>query len=167
MKASAAVLFFVLTFPAFPQAAATDSPSAMPVLIEEIRQLRQALERAALLTPRITIVLQRVYVQQNLVSGLQSQLEGVRESIARTPPFDETGLRLSMEASIPAEQKKLIEEGIQRQKAQFEQERQAQREREVELSARLRTEEARLRELDARLDALDRLLGQPSGVSVP
>ncbi|MBL8215649.1 MAG: hypothetical protein JNK87_33315 [Bryobacterales bacterium] len=152
------LVVWLCVLPAFGQPAGCPEQTSS-ALLQEVRQLRQTLERSALLTPRITILLQRIYTQQSEVSSLRNQLEMTRESMTRMAQPDL--LLPPPEVNLPPDQRKLIEENIKQQKAQMERELQAQRLKETELAAKLHTEEGRLQEWNDRLETLERMLGEP------
>lgn len=151
------IVVWLWVLPAFGQAASCPE-GATAGLLQEVRQLRQALERSALLTPRITILLQRIYTQQSEVSSLRNQLEMTRDSMTR---MAQPELMMPvLDPNLPPDQRKVLEESLKQQKAQLERELQAQRLKETELAAKLHTEEGRLREWNDRLDGLERMLGE-------
>jgi hypothetical protein len=138
--------------------AATDA--TIQALLGEVRQLRLALERSAVVSPKIQTVLWRMQWQQDVVTRVSQELEGVKNMMEQPQPDMEANLRMA-EQGMPPEQRKFIEEEIKRNKARVEEEKTRQRVRESELTTRLRAEQAKLDELGTRLDALERALEAP------
>jgi len=134
--------------------------ATIQALLSEVRQLRLALERSATATPRLQSLLQRMQWQQDTVSRLSGQLEGLREQLAQPLPEFDLSLRMT-EHTMPPEQRKMVEEELKKNKARFEQERTQQRARESELASRLQAEQAKLNELSDRLDNLEKSLEAP------
>lgn len=144
-------------------AAVAQTPSASEAAVQqltaEIRQLRLILERSAVVTPRITVMLHRIELQQAEVQRISGQLEGIRMQLNAPSGFPDEAQIQVMEASVPAENRKLMQEQMKKQKERWEQEHERLRAQEVDLAGRLRTEQSKLQEMNDRLDALDRLLG--------
>ncbi len=147
----------VLAFAARTLGAETPVEAALKALVIEAKELRLSLERTTLVTSRVYVTLQRVQVQQEEVTRLSRELEGLRDMITRMATQDaDSNMRLP--EGIPPEQRKMVEEEMKRGKARFEAEREANKAREADLASRLRTEQIKLSELHEKLDALDRIL---------
>jgi chromosome segregation ATPase len=155
--------------PAAGQSASADA-STIQALLSEIRQLRLALERSALLGPKLQLTLQRMQIQQQNVARISTQLEALRKEI-------------SAEASVPARaaedlvaiEQKISEETDPSRKKAWEDQRTILkrlasrvdvdpqlRARENDLAAALRTEQAAMAELNEKLNALERQLDAPA-----
>jgi hypothetical protein len=144
----------------FSHAQGQASDATIQALLAEVKQLRMALERSAVISPKIQSVLWRMQWQQDVVMRTNSELEGLRSQISQPLPDFESNFRMS-EQQIPPEQRKLIEEEMKRNKARFEEEREKMRVREADLSSRLRVEQAKFSELSDRLDAMEKALEGP------
>jgi hypothetical protein len=136
------------------------SDGTLQALLGEVRQLRLALERSAVVSPRIQTVLWRMQWQQDVVSRVSQELEAVKNIMEQPLPDMEANLRMA-EQGMPPEQRKFFEEEAKRNKARMEDEKARQRARESELTTRLRLEQAKFDELSTRLEALERALEAP------
>jgi hypothetical protein len=123
-------------------ARATDSVT-MQALLEEVRQMRAALERFGLVVPRLQLAAQRLQSQQDRLATILKELES--ESGQSSDP----SRRKEMEAIA----KRMAGE-MERQNSRMQQESSL----ETDLSLRLRQEEIRLRELSDQPDALEKTL---------
>jgi hypothetical protein len=160
-----------LTAPVAAQTSNSSSPvptQEAPItreVVNELQQLRQAVERSNLNQYRVTIAIERLRLQQELVTSLNRDWEGLRQSVAN----HQTGRMMMAERLKELEQvfnnaadpqhRKTLEEEQKQVKAQLgrlEQLEQSERVRENELRARLDAERGRLNELNERLDALER-----------
>lgn len=63
-------------------AQSTAEAPTIQVLIAEVRQLRQALERSAVVVPRMQLAMQRIQLQDQKAARVSAQLETVRREIA-------------------------------------------------------------------------------------
>jgi chromosome segregation ATPase len=158
-----------------PAPAQTNSnDSTIQALLIEVRQLRQALERSAVVAPRIQVTLQRIQLQQDQVSRLSRQVEDVRDRIAQSASDTAratTELKLSegrLEKELDPLRRKTMEDELRAKTSHLESFREQQsvdeekqRARESELSGRLRTEQGKLDELNDHLNVLERLLESP------
>src|SRR5207245_10870136 len=72
---------------------AQTSDSAIQALLDEVRQLRLAVERSAVMAPKIQMTLQRMQLQQDSVSRASRQLEDLREQLAKSAA-EEAGVAL-------------------------------------------------------------------------
>jgi hypothetical protein len=154
--------------------AETNSDATIQALLVEVKQLRLALERSAVVAPKIQVTLQRIQLQQEQVSRMSRQSEDLRDRLAQTAldntrvaaEIKQADARLTQEPD--AARRKVLEEEIRAATNRLEMEREqraiheaSQRARESDLSDRLRTEQAKLDELNERLNALERLLESP------
>ncbi len=134
-------------------------------MVNELQLLRQAVERSNLNQYRMTIAIERLRLQQELVTQLSRDWEGLRQSVAN----QQSGrlmmaerlkdLEQSLNSATDPQMRKALEEELKQHKAQigrFEQMEQNERARETELRVRVETERGRLNELNERLDALER-----------
>jgi len=152
--------------------AQTSSDAALQALLTEVRQLRLALERSAVVSPKIQMTLQRMQLQQDAVARASRELEDVRNQLSRFAAEREhmsaelagTEARIAREQDVV--QRKGLEENAKRLKGMLE-ERASQtgesqwRARESEMAGRLATEQGKLSELNERLNVLERSLEAP------
>jgi len=137
-------------------AAALGAQSADPTLqslLAEVHQLRLALERSTSIGPRIQIVVERMNLQQGVVSQLAKQAEDAKREVEMMTPVvgQSTGRSRELESELtsqsdPANRKK-IEAELRELKAQAErmqQMEQAARTRIADTQNRVRTEQANL-----------------------
>lgn len=154
-----------------------DNGQPIQALLNEVRQLRLAIQRSNLNTYHAQVTLERLRIQQQIVDRLNEKLGEVRERMAkvkidqaRLPErFPEIEIRLSQETD-PAKRREIENE---KKIFKFEAEQFAQieaqgRETETMLNGQLQNEQAKLNELNERLDALQRELEteakpQPNG----
>jgi hypothetical protein len=145
-----------------------DAP-AIQALLTEVRQLRLALERSALLTPKLQLTMQRIQLQDQKVARLSAQLEAVRRDIA-----SQAGPAQRAIQELPLiEQRISAEQDLSRRK-ELEQHRSQLKimaghvidpqllARESEIASSLRTERAALDELTEKLAGMERLLDAPA-----
>lgn len=167
MKRLLAVLVFA-TFPLPSALAQSSSGGTIQTLLAEVRLLRLALERSAVVAPKIQLTLQRMQLQQDSVSRASRELEEVRNQMAKSAAEEasvSTQIR-EVEASAAREQdagrRKALETEVKGMKSLMEQQgigHSQLRARENELAGRLRTEQVKLSELsDHRLNTLERML---------
>jgi hypothetical protein len=153
---------------------AQTSDSTMQALLAEVRQLRLALERSAVVAPRIQVTLQRMQLQQDSVSRASRQLEDLRDQLAKSAAVEaDMAVHIKdVEARSAQEQdsarRKAMEDEVKQFKSRLEQKTDQQtmndaqqRARESELVGRLQTEQAKLNELNDRLNTLERMLEPP------
>ena len=145
------------------QSLQSDNGQPMQALVNEVRQLRLAIERSNLSAYQAQVTLERIRWQQPRVDRLKEKLEEVRAEIAE--------LR-SRQASAP-EDLKYIENELRKEtdpgkrreleQAQLMLKRQPEdlvqfEQKESQLLAQLQPEQARLNELNERLDAAQKEL---------
>src|SRR5262249_37781338 len=149
------------------QSQQADGGQTMQALLNEVRQLRLAIQRSNLNAYHAQVTFERVRMQQQRVDRLNEKLSEAREQIARMK-MEEAQLpeyargvesKLSQETD-PAKRREL--EDRQKQ-LKFEMERLSQieahqRETESQLNAQLQIEQAKLNELNDGLDALQKEL---------
>ncbi|HZS07057.1 MAG TPA: hypothetical protein VFD58_19630 [Blastocatellia bacterium] len=177
LLAGGAALLVVLGFAAFStpravtdsgsQASQGDGGQTTQALLNEVRELRLAIQRSNLNTYHAQVTLERLRLQQQRVDRLNEKLDVVRREIVNLQG-DKSGFleesrrvetRLSQE-SDPNRRREL--ENVQQHlkaKAEWLPERESQlRETESQLISQLQVEQAKLNELNDRLDALQKEL---------
>ena len=134
--------------------------------------MRLALERSAVVAPKIQVTLQRMQLQHDSVSRASRELEDVRNRLAKSVAEEaEVSVQIrGVEARAAREQdagrRKGLEDEVKVIKSLMEQNLDQQRNsqlraRESEMAGRLQTEEAKLNELNDRLNSLERMLEAP------
>jgi translation initiation factor 2B subunit (eIF-2B alpha/beta/delta family) len=173
MKLTPLATLGLVALAGLPAPAQNQSDATIQVLITEIRQLRLALEKSAIVAPKIQVTLQRVQLQQDTVHRLQRQLEDHRDQLAKATKEELTmaAHAKSLEEHLSQEQeparRKQIEEELKHIRPlaeKTEQQRmhdQQQRQRESDLAAKLQMEQSKLDELNDKLTSLERLLDPP------
>jgi chromosome segregation ATPase len=147
-----------------------DERDTMQSLLNEVRQLRQALEtlqRTSIDTYRTQALVDRIRVNREDVRRLTGQLNETRETLARTqrtiPSFIdqqklmETQLQLEVEPGKRAQlefELKRSRDVVEMYKSQVE----SLKEREQQLTNELRIEQSKLNDLETRLDMLDQTI---------
>jgi len=165
------VLFlFVCAFCAAPAAAQNASQQTLDALLNEVRQLRLAIERSNSIAPRMQLLMQRAQIQDAKVTRISRDLQDVRFNLAHVSSQMANGKAQldQIEGKITQEQNPAkraeFEEVRQHFKTEVEQvtaEDQQLRERESELTSQLRLEQGALDMLEAKLDALEKALEPP------
>jgi chromosome segregation ATPase len=139
-------------------------------LLDEVRQLRLAVQHGSLSQHRSQMLLERIGRQQDRIEGLSADLEQLRDEmkeLANPARYDDE-LR-EMEAAIQAtsdpqaraaqvQAYEALKHSLARQRQADQQELQRQQERERDLDAKLRMEQARLAEMQEQLEAVEREL---------
>lgn len=151
--------------------------ATIQALLNEVRQLRLAIERSTLTVPRMQIALQRMQMQQQRVDQLSQR---VHESKAKVTAAAEENSHLvsdlqQMETRLPQEQdpsmRKQLDERIRGVKQHLQSlgaREGQQRAHEVEAAGQLQREQAKLEELGRQLAALEASLGgQASDAKAP
>jgi hypothetical protein len=131
----------------------------MQELLNEMRQLRIAFQRLSLTSYRTQVMMERLRLQQEQVSRINTELSAVRSKLG------EVRAQNSRMQSVMGDTEDKVESGISPPgevnaiKAALEEFRKLEQtliEREIELSNELNTERANLGDLNQRLDALER-----------
>lgn len=139
--------------------------SAIQTLIQEVRQLRIAIERSSTLVPRLQITLARFQTQQDRVERLEQELRTLRTQMATDSSSKEhmTATMARMDEQVRVTQDPVLRKQLEDASGSMrrELESQAQREQqwrvqEVDLSSQLKAEQAKLADLSSQLDRLDR-----------
>lgn len=141
-----------------PPVAATPEAQLLRALLDEVRQLRAAVQRTNINTYRAQRLAERLAQQQNRVDGLSEQIEQIKAQIQQSSDAgrDEEELR-ELEASIssadPQTRQQLqivyesLKRSIERQREYARQDAERNRGRQQQLEATLLTEQGRLAEL--------------------
>jgi hypothetical protein len=159
--------FGLLPVQAEPQATPSGDAAPIRALLEEVRLLRLAIEKSATLVPRLQVTLARFQAQQERVDRLERDLHNLHNQIAT-----ETGTREAMTANAarfdeqarqtqdPNARKQLEDAAaaVRRDLEQQAQRDQLVRMQDSDLSAQLKSEQARLNELSNQLDQLEKKL---------
>jgi len=154
--------------PSAPIAAVNQSPQSdngqpMQALLNEVRQLRLAIQRSNLNTYHAQVTLERLRLQQQRVDRLNEKLEKVRAELAEIR---------SHQARLPEDLKRVEDElaketdpnrrreleGIQQYLKRAPEHLVEMQEQEALLAGQLQPEQAKLNELNERLDALQKEL---------
>lgn len=164
----------LLLFAALSAVAQTSTDGTLQALLAEVRQLRLALERSAVVAPKIQMTLQRLQLQQDAVIRASRDLEAIRNQLSRVTGEERdltTHLKVmdaSLASELDASKRKALEEETKRVKLRLEelgvrgqQDNLALRGRESELSSRLQAEQAKLDQLSDRLNAFEQMLDTP------
>lgn len=163
---------FLLAFAALaPVALAQTAPSqpTIEALLAEVRQLRIALERSAVLGPKMQLAAQRLSMQEQKIARIQTQLESVRRELGIKT---EAQQRFTQQLALL--EQRIVGETDPVRRKQFESEREhikgalanfgvdpQLQARETELAGSLRTEQAVAQDLNTKLDAIERMLDIP------
>lgn len=163
-------VLFVSTCLACAQTPQPQSDSSLiQALLSEVHQLRLAIERSNSIGPRIQLTVERMKLQQQVVSHLSDQLDSVRRDLESTQTsqtrlanqikYQETAIN---QATDPNKRTSLEQElkAMQPVLEQFQQHLDSARAREADLNSRLRSEQANLDALNDRLNQIERSLPQ-------
>lgn len=140
-------------------------PTTNEALLNEVRLIRETLQRAQNTTQRDRMVVERMRMHDERVERLGRQIAEVRDEIGgieiHVAQMDEreASLELQIEQAKDPNQRRALDS--ERKEVRFTQDAQTQRlqrlrDREAALGAQLQKEERSLRTLEARLEALDR-----------
>jgi len=163
-------VFAALCLAAVQACAQTTNQDAATIqaLLTEVRQLRLALERSALATPKIQLTLQRIQSEEQKVARISAQLDVVRRQIAdqtasAARSTDELTL---MDERISSEMDAVRRKQMEERRAEIKLNAAcvidpALKARESEIAASLQTEQAALDDLNQKLNAMERLLDTP------
>jgi len=151
-----------------------DNEQAMQALVNEVRQLRLAIQRSNLSAHHSQVVIERMRSQQQTVDRVADRLRWAREEASRHRmymPLQQAEIQnrvkliegdLSENLSANARRVKEGELEITKQRlGMMGQEETRLRENESQLAAQLQIEQAKLAELNDQLDALQRELEIP------
>jgi chromosome segregation ATPase len=142
----------------------------MATLVGEVRLLRQAVERAASISPRIEIGLQLLRIEDERVArlsretaALQDELGSLTSQLERMAA-GQRGLEEALRTEADPERRAQLEQEIRGVKASIDvaaAREQQLRPREQEAAATLQAAEFRWRELEAQVDTLRRMIEKP------
>jgi chromosome segregation ATPase len=150
-----------------PKAAQGENAQTMQALLNEVRQLRLAIQQSTLSVYRAQVIVERMRSQQQRVDRLNERLREIRDRIAnwKMGQSDMQNEMKMIEGRInratEAAERANLEEHQERMKtrlASMAQENTRLLEQESQLAAQLNIEQARLTELNDQLDALQREL---------
>src|SRR5258708_2673235 len=148
---------------------APSDSSVIQSLLSEVHQLRLAIERTNSIGPRIQLAVERVRLQQQVVSRLSDQLDGVRRDLDSRQAAETRSVEQIRNAeseinqtSDPNKRKNLEGElkDFRPMMEQMQKTTQLLQAREADLSSRLRSEQATLDGLNDRLTQIERSLPQ-------
>ncbi len=152
-----------------------DHGQAMQALVNEVRQLRLAIQRSNLSAHQSQVVIERMRSQQQTVDRVADRLRWAREEASRFRmymPMQQTEIqnRLKMieadlSETLDAKARRVKEGELEISKQRLGmmgQEETRLRENESQLAAQLQIEQAKLAELNDQLDALQREMETPS-----
>lgn len=147
-----------------------DYQQVLRTLLDEVRQLRLALQRSNALNHRVQITLERLRLQQGRVDSLTRSLENLRSRISdlknARPQMEEQIKNAEEVMSRATEQNRRedIEHQLKEMKtrlASWSREDEQLREREAALSSELQIEQNKLNELHGQLENMLRQLDGP------
>ena len=157
------------------QNAQGENAQTMQALMNEVRQLRLAIQRSTLSAHHAQAIIERMRSQQQQVDRLTDRLRETRDRIANVKlgqidlqgelKRSEGRLRRNNTQSEPVEDEN--QEIVKTRLRFLEQEEARMREQESQIVAQLPIEQARLAELNDRLDALQRELETPPAENKP
>ncbi len=147
-----------------------DNKQVLRALLDEVRQLRLALQRSSAGNHRLQITLERLRLQQGRVDSLTRSLENVRSRItdlkSARPQIDEQIKYAEEVIARGTEQNRReeLEHHVKEMKARLGsvlREEEQLREREAILSLEIQTEQNRLNELHGQMENMIRQLDEP------
>lgn len=152
------------------QPAQGENAQTMQALLNEVRELRLAIQRSNLSAYRAQIVIERARSQQQRVDRLAEKLREIRERIdeVKAPQAEMQDRLKKIDERLNEERdaKKRAELGDEQEDFKgrlkmLSQDEARRREQEAQLASQLQLEQARLTELNDQLDALQRELELP------
>jgi hypothetical protein len=161
------LLIAALIFAPLAVSQTAQSSQTLESLLAEVRQLRLAIERSAILGPKMQLALQRMSMQDQKIARISSQLDNTRREIAAR-----TDAQRRIADQIASHEQRIVAETDPVRRKQLEGERENLKgiptatidpqllARETELASSLRTEQAVVQEISAKLDALERFLDE-------
>src|SRR5262245_7364592 len=157
-----------------------DNEQSMQALVNEVRQLRLAIQRSNLSAHHSQVVIERMRSKQQTVDRLAERLRWARDEASRSKMYmplqqAETQNRLKLieadlSETLDAKTRRAKEgelEIIKQRLGIIGQEETRLRENESQLAAQLQIEQAKLAELDDQLEALRRELEMPPAENKP
>ena len=157
-----------------------DNEQAMQALVNEVRQLRLAIQRSNLSAHHSQVVIERMRSQQQTVDRVADRLRWAREEASRFRmylPMQQAEIQNRLKV-IEADLSETLDAKTRRAKegeleitkqrlGMMGQEETRLRENESQLAAQLQIEQAKLAELNDQLDALQRELETPPSENKP
>jgi hypothetical protein len=149
------------------QRTASPSNDIMTALIQEVRQLRMAMEHSAAVTPRVQLTLARLNIEEQRIAQLAAQFDRARQEVSiHTVTVQRLSGELeeaekSLQTTTDEQRRRDFEVGINDLKRKMKlaaSSEDAARTRETEAAQALTMEQNRWNDLNARLDELERLL---------
>jgi len=145
-----------------PSDAQSGSDPALARLLDEVHQLRLALERSAVANTRFQMAVERMRIQQGHVDSIQKELSDIHSEISGLENSKEGLAERIHDAEgrmdqLTGTEHDELDGELRRAKqgmASIDRDLQARHGRESELTTRLADEERKLQELDRQLDAL-------------
>lgn len=143
-------------------------------VVNELQLLRQSVERSGLNQSRVALAIERLRLQQDLVTQLNRDLANAQRIVTDYRLLRQTMVdrlkeleQTSNNSTNPHHRKALEEEqkAIKVQIERREQLEQSEQARETDLRTRIAVEQGRLNELNERLDALERELEKQAAAS--
>jgi chromosome segregation ATPase len=151
----------------FAQTRGGEPEGDMATLVGEVRLLRQAVERAASISPRIEIGLQLLRLEDERIArlsretaALQDELGSLTSQLERLAAA-QRGREEALRVEADPERRTQLEQEIKGVKASIDEaaaREQQLRPREMEAAAKLQAAELRWQELEAQLDTLRRMI---------
>jgi hypothetical protein len=157
-----------ITVPASAQTASPDAPT-IQALLTEVRQLRLALEKSALLGPRMQLAMQRVQLQEQKIARLSEQLDETKKEAGRETAHRAqvaaqlSGLEQQLSNQTDAARHRVLEDQVARLKMESSDTsvQQSLSAREGDLATSLQNERAVLNELNDKLNNMEQSLDAP------
>jgi chromosome segregation ATPase len=152
------------------ESAREDDKQVLKALLEELRQLRLALQRSNSVSHRLQITVERLRLQQARVDSLTHSLENVRArmtDLKSARPQIEEQIKYAEELVVRGTEQNRrdeVEQHVKEMKARlasWSREENQLREREVALNLELQIEQNKLNELNAQLENMMRQLDAP------
>jgi hypothetical protein len=157
-----------------------DNEQAMQALVNEVRQLRLAIQRSNLSAHHSQVVIERMRSQQQTVDRLTERLRWARDEASRFRmylPLQQAeiqnrlkGIEANLNDALDANTRRAREgelEVTKQRLGMMAQEETRLRENESQLAAQLQIEQAKLGELNDQLDAMQRELEMPPSENKP
>lgn len=147
-----------------------DDKQVLKALLEEVRQLRLALQRSNSVSHRLQITVERLRLQQGRVDTITRNLESLRlraNDLKSARPQIEEQIKYAEEIlgrTTEQDRRAEIEVNVKEMKARlasWSREDEQLREREVTLNLELQVEKNKLLELDGQIENMMRQLDQP------
>jgi chromosome segregation ATPase len=159
----------LIAFVVAPMAVAQTAQSSptLEALLAEVRQLRLAIERSAILGPKIQLAVQRLSLQDQKIARISSELDNTRREIA-----DRTEGQQRIAQQIANLEQRLAGETDPARRKELEIEREHMKSvpsqpmdprltaREAELANSLQREQSVVQEINGKLEALERFLDE-------